>query len=361
MQKKIILWQSYFCQIGGVETFVYNWALQLRDYFDILILYKDGDYNQIKRIKPYVRCEKIDESKIYEADIAIRNSVWVAPMPENIKATRIIEMQHANYKFLRDTGKLEKQYVKDERVTEHLGCGEFVAKMYEEVTGQKIPFIPNILAPKKKTEKIYRFLSTSRVYDSDKGWNEILKFCEMMKQANIKFEFIIFSWLPPDVQRIPYPEIHVYDPRLDILDYVTDTDYVVLFTKSEGRPYSIAEALQYGKPCIVTDVGGCTELIKDGENGYVVPLDMNFDINRIKKIPKVKPYKDESLDLWCDYLGGAECIKKPLIEYEDVEIEAIDYYYDTQLRRDIKPGDKYKVDEDRAHDIVSAHYAKYVR
>ena len=150
-------------------------------------------------------------------------------------------MKHANYKYLKDTGKLEQQYVLDDRVTEHLACGEFVAMMYEEVSGQKIPFIPNILAPKKKTEKIYRFLSTSRVYDEDKGWKEILKFCEMLKAAKIKFEFTIFSKLPPDVTRIPYEEIHVYEPRLDIQDYIADTDYIVLFTKSEGRPYSIAE------------------------------------------------------------------------------------------------------------------------
>lgn len=196
--------------------------MRLRNYFDILVLFQDGDYKQIQRIKPYVRCEKLDKSKTYEADIAIRNSVWVAPMPLNIQAPRIIEMKHANYKFLQDTGKLEKQYVKDERVTEHLACGEFVAEMYKEVTGQKIPFIPNILAPKKKLDKIYRFISTSRVYDEDKGWKEILKFCQMLRDAKMKFEFKIFSELPPGVtkDKIPYEEIQVYQPRLDILSYV---------------------------------------------------------------------------------------------------------------------------------------------
>jgi len=326
-----------------------------------LVLYQDGDYKQIARTKPYVKCEKIDKDKIYEADIAIRNSVWVAPMPDNIKASRRIEMKHANYKFLRDTGKLSQQYVPDDSITEHLACGEFVAKMYEEVTGLKIPFISNILGPKRKTEKIYRFLSTSRIYDKDKGWNEILEFCRMMKEAKIKFEFIIFSNLPEMVTRemIPYREIHVYDPQLDIFDYVADADYVVLFTKSEGRPYSIAEALQYGTPCIVSDVGGCTELIKDGVNGYVVPLDMKFNIEKIKKIPKVKSTNDDNvLDMWCEYLGGAEYKKKPLYEYGKIKIQAISDYDDTQLCQHITKGTIYEVDEDRAKEIIKADFAK---
>lgn len=144
-----------------------------------------------------------------------------------------------------------------------------------------------------------------------------------------------------------------------------DSTYVVLFTKSEGRPYSIAEALQYGVPCIVSDVGGCTELIKDGVNGYVVPLDMNFDINKIKKIPKVKPTNDDYVvDMWCDYLGGAEAVNKPLMTYPKVKIRAICNYTDTQRpidEQEIKEGYEYEVDEDRAKQIVDAGFAEYVK
>lgn len=266
-------------------------------------------------------------------------------------------MKHANYIYLRDSGRLKDQYIEDERITEHLACGEFVAKMYEEYSGEKIPYIRNILAPKKKTEKIYRFVSTSRIYDPDKGWKETLDFCRKMKQAKIKFEFIIFSKLPENVtqEMIPYPEIHVYEPRLDIFDYVADADYVVLFTKSEGCPYSIQEALQYGTPCIVSDVGGCTELIEDGVNGYVVRDD--FDIEKIKKIPKPKPYKGTTADDWCEYLGGAEYEKKPLLEYGKATIKSTSSYYDTALNKQVEPGEIYEVDIERADQIIKADLA----
>lgn len=75
-----------------------------------------------------------------------------------------------------------------------------------------------------------------------------------------------------------------------MFDYVADADYAVLLSSTEGLPYTIQEALQYGTPCIVTDIGGNTEVIKDGVNGYIVPLDMNFDINKIKNVPTFPQY-----------------------------------------------------------------------
>lgn len=201
-----------------------------------------GDAKQLARLRRIVNVEKIEKDKQYEADIVIRNSVW-SPLPLNVTAPRIIEMKHANYKYLRDTGKLDIQYIKDDRVTEHLACGEFVAKMYKEVSGKKIPFIRNILAPKKKIDKIIHLVTCSRIYDEAKGWNRMLQMCSMMKKAGIKFEWIIFSDLPEGIELkdIPYRELHVYEPTLDVFDYVADADYCVLLSDSEGLPMQILE------------------------------------------------------------------------------------------------------------------------
>ena len=40
---------------------------------------------------------------------------------------------------------------------------------------------------------------------------------------------------------------------------------------AEGKPISLAEAMISGRPAIVSDVAGNTELVLDGENGYVIP------------------------------------------------------------------------------------------
>lgn len=309
--KKIIFYQSAFHQIGGVETMAYNWCWWLRNYFDITVLYCSSDTERLKKMSKLVKMEKYDENKTYECDIFIRNSVW-GIIPTNIKAKRMIEMRHANYKYLLDKGLLYQQY-KDMGIKEIVGCGEFVSKMSNEVLHDNPTTIKNILLPRKETNKVLRLISCTRL-DPAKGWNRMLKMMGMMKDAGIKFEWNIFT--NSTMYKCNYEEVHFYKQRYDIWDWLASADYTVLLSDSEGLPYTVQESLQYKVPCIVTDVGGCTELIKDGINGYVVPLDMNFDINKIRKIPKCPEYDNGALKKWLEYLeyDGKKINVKEILE-----------------------------------------------
>ena len=81
--KKIIFYQSNFCQIGGVETMAYNWCWWLRNYFDVTVLYCSGETKRLREMSKLVHMVKYDENKEYECDIFIRNSVW-GTIPKNI-------------------------------------------------------------------------------------------------------------------------------------------------------------------------------------------------------------------------------------------------------------------------------------
>lgn len=52
-------------------------------------------------------------------------------------------------------------------------------------------------------------------------------------------------------------------------DYVSAFDVFVMVSLSEGLSLAILEAMSHRKICVVSDVGGNSEIIRDGENGFM--------------------------------------------------------------------------------------------
>ena len=57
----------------------------------------------------------------------------------------------------------------------------------------------------------------------------------------------------------------------DVPTFLSTLDIAVLSSRSEGLPNAIMEYMAAGRPCVVTDVGGCCELIHHEQNGLLVP------------------------------------------------------------------------------------------
>lgn len=60
--------------------------------------------------------------------------------------------------------------------------------------------------------------------------------------------------------------------RSDIADIWARSHVAVLPSYREGMPKSMLEAASSGRPLIVTDVPGCRDLVRDGQNGLLVPV-----------------------------------------------------------------------------------------
>ncbi|CAL2077074.1 glycosyltransferase [Tenacibaculum sp. 190524A05c] len=65
--------------------------------------------------------------------------------------------------------------------------------------------------------------------------------------------------------------IHVLGKRNDVPNLLAGSDMYVQSSLSEGFGRAISEAMSIGKAVIMTDAGGCTELIEEN-SGIVVPL-----------------------------------------------------------------------------------------
>ena len=356
---KIIIYHTHFHEIGGCETAVYNFCINLYKYYDIIVLFNTGNYKQLARLRKIVNVERYDSSKEYVCDIFIRNSVW-GIVPENIysKENRYIEMTHTDYEFLQKRNILEDQHHNMPEINEVVACGEYVAKQRQKVYGDNPTPIINILAPKVKTNKILKLISCTRL-DKDKGWDRMVKLMEMLRAANIKFEWKIFTNNKLDV-KCDYEEVHFYKPRFDIWDYLAEADYTVLLSNYEGMPYTEQESLQYDTPCIVTDIPGSTEIIKDGINGYVVPLDMNFDVKKLLKIPKVKNYDNKAKEKWIEYLGKPNYKEKKHITKAKVSVIIEEGFRDVKLNRHVDYNEEYTVDIERACDLEEKRLVEIV-
>ena len=58
----------------------------------------------------------------------------------------------------------------------------------------------------------------------------------------------------------------------EVSEVLSQLDIVVLTSTSEGFNNSIAEAQMHGIPVVTTDAPGCSEIVVDGETGFVVPI-----------------------------------------------------------------------------------------
>lgn len=315
-QKSLYIFHSRFAEVGGSETFIYNLVLGLWEYYDITVLYEVAAHKQIERLKPYCNVIKYNKNDKYECDIFIRNSLW-GEVPNNVisRDNKYIEMRHTDYKYLLESGILKTMYTPLDNGNYAVGCGKYVSKQSELALHEKCTAIQNILAPTKKTDKVLHLISCTRL-SKDKGEERMNKLCEMLRKAGIKFDWKIFT---NGEHTVIGEEIQYFEPRFDTFDYVADADYTVLLSNLEGLPYTVLESLQYKTPCIVTDIGGCTELITDGKNGYVVPLDMDFDVTKLLKIPVIDEYDNHAKEKWLDYLGGGKYMKKTEKKVEAVK------------------------------------------
>lgn len=97
-------------------------------------------------------------------------------------------------------------------------------------------------------------------------------------------------------------KVYFLGARHDINELIVDFDIFTLFSKSEGLPISILEAMFSGKPIIASDVGGINEIVIHGFNGYLLDdnsyktaSDLIFEL--MKDIDKRKKFGENSKNL----------------------------------------------------------------
>jgi glycosyltransferase involved in cell wall biosynthesis len=60
-------------------------------------------------------------------------------------------------------------------------------------------------------------------------------------------------------------------PEAQTRSLLARCDVFMLSSRWEGMPNSLLEAMAFRRPVVVTDVGGCREVVTDGVSGFLVP------------------------------------------------------------------------------------------
>lgn len=94
--------------------------------------------------------------------------------------------------------------------------------------------------------------------------------------------------------------------KKDIPNLMVLSDLAVSSSRREGLPVNIMEAMAVGLPLVVTDCRGNRDLVKNNENGFVVPLDdVDIFVESIVRIYNSdflkKSFRSKNLDLINDY------------------------------------------------------------
>jgi len=79
-----------------------------------------------------------------------------------------------------------------------------------------------------------------------------------------------------------------------ISEYLKTTNLFVQASDYEGLPHSILEAINYEVPVLSTEVGGCKDLLNNGDRGFIISFPQNKQ-QIAEKIDYIHDNYDEAL------------------------------------------------------------------
>lgn len=125
-----------------------------------------------------------------------------------------------------------------------------------------------------------RFLMIARLL-RDKGIDQYIAAAQLLRTLRPDARCILVGPSDPSPNGFTHEEVNGW-VRDGVIDYAGEMADVrpalrsahcyVLPSRGEGMPRSTLEALATGRAVVTTDVPGCRDTVKEGENGFLVPV-----------------------------------------------------------------------------------------
>lgn len=333
IKTQVVIYIGSAQEIGGVETWMYNFSAAFHKKYDIMICYSERMYPaQIERLSRFVMVHKLGTRPIF-CDTLLNMRI-TDKIPESIQAKQIIQVCHT-CKML--DWKIQKEYDKLVYVS------QTAADTFEE-EGLAI----HNLTYNEEFKKPLLLVSASR-FSFEKGMERMYKLANAFKNKGIDILWLVFT--NKEIEEINGIKRMV--PTMNMRAWISKADYLVQLSDMESYCYSIVEALELGVPVITTPITVLKELgFKDKRDGYIVPFDMKgIDVEEIySKIPK--PEYDNGNEKikkqWVKLLGNTKPNGTYNTDKPFLKVRALEYYGDLELGRDVKQGEELMMRRARA-------------
>lgn len=328
--KKNVLVLMPWLTFGGAETLVYNYCSRLKNDFNISMITSLKSENEweykfkeitgniyhlpnlfqredeyLEFVKNYIRSRQIDVVHI------VHNSSFYAMLPEikqefpQLKVISTVfntiadhfnnSVKFAGYidAFTTDNSKVLKAYDQQEELKDiekilipnGIDCTKFDLCSYDRSVERKTVGIAN-------DDLAVYFIGRLSPEKNPDVFVEAAKKV-LAKFANVKF-FIIGDGpmrknIEKSVKEFNNKCLNYLGYQTDIPRYLSTADVFVLPSKAEGFPLSNIEAMSMGVCVIASDVGGVSDAVRDGENGFLMQPNSSDELaSKIEHVLKQK-------------------------------------------------------------------------
>lgn len=281
--------------IGGCESWFYYLS---RLYKNMVIYYKEGNSEQIRRFAKNVEVHKYKEGEIIDCD-----NFFCCYNPDIIpyvNAKMYAHIIHCDYK------KVNFKPILNPKFQKYIAVSKLAGESFKEITGIDYELIYNpidIDIPKveKCNDGKLHLISATRL-TREKGLSRMQKLAKLLEDNNIDYEWEVYT----NKQREYIGKNVIYkEQKMDIIPEIAKADYLIQLSDCEAFCYSIVESLMVGTPIITTNLPVLEELgIRHKENAIICDFNMsNIDLDLIKEKSFKIAYKPPKSE-WEKYLDN---------------------------------------------------------
>ncbi|MGG3563700.1 glycosyltransferase family 4 protein [Neobacillus rhizosphaerae] len=308
---------------GGLEEVIYNLVKNTNSQeFEVGVAYFKGGVVADRLKEKGFNCQEINETNKYSRIQQLKNYIkegkfdivqahfcFHGILAAKLAGVKVIETTHNTYHFFENPwGRTKYSFylnLVNSVVSVSKAVENFNLTNFKVLNKKKCTVIRNsidserIIPTERSKEDLKRELglpenafviSTLSRLDVQKG---IEYFIEAAKMLNQKYENLVF--LIPGEGAEPYSQtlkkqaeginnIRFIGHVSKVNELFKVMDVYAMTSLWEGAPLTLLEAMAYGKPVVVTNVGNTAEVIQDNMNGFIVEKkDVNAFVERLSR------------------------------------------------------------------------------